>query len=166
MSNGLMVSLCALPFAIDMRKESPTPLQRSKCHEPRCLFLACKLGKPMGCVGFRDSVSGNFKFIKQDNHGRSFDNSWRIKSLRAKGEDSTEDADGRESEDTLRATIKKRKKVLAMQREQLQQWKSLSFVGAPFDMEDFLIKSLEEGTSRGIVECCESGGTLSTEMSG
>lgn len=70
-------------------------------------------------VSYPDFASGSLSF-----RGRSFVLGHRWKCLRrvqATGSDSSDSASGDEPEDALQATIEKSKKVLAMQRNLLQQ---------------------------------------------
>ncbi|GAB4831653.1 Sucrose synthase [Ancistrocladus abbreviatus] len=133
MLNGLMAYLSSFPSTIDSKNESCVLLHKPIHHGARSRLLAYKRGKALDCVDFRVSMSGSLKVIGQVNHGSSFPSSdrlisgcirgrsWRIMHPRAKVEGSTEGGDGWDSEDVLRATIEKSKKVLAMQRDLLQQ---------------------------------------------
>ncbi|GAB2287842.1 Sucrose synthase [Dionaea muscipula] len=128
-----MASLSSIPFTIDTGNKTPVLLQKPKFHAPSSRFLAFRPGKSFECVGFRDSTSGYFGLRGRVDNGRPLlfnerlvslcrgDNYWRILRPRTKSEDATDGVDGREPDDALQETIKKSKKVLALQRELLQQ---------------------------------------------
>lgn len=127
-----MASLNSFPFTLDTRIESRFLLHSSSGSQ----FLECQQRKPLDSGGFLDSKTGIVKLtqhITNSNHGgpsfrtvRSVTGYrrgglWRGKYVRAKGDDSIDGEDSQESEDAIQATIEKSKKVLAMQRELLQQ---------------------------------------------
>ena len=96
-----MSSIGSLPFIIETTKaESPVLLSRKNKNRYKLSFFPCRTKKSHNLAVFNNGFSLKFK------------------PVRATAE---EGATGDESEDKLQATIEKSKKVLAMQRDLLQQ---------------------------------------------
>ncbi|KAJ8435022.1 hypothetical protein Cgig2_013672 [Carnegiea gigantea] len=128
-----MASLNSLPFTLETRLES-----RFLVNSPSgSQFLEHQQRRALDFGGSVDSRSGIMKFMQHtvsSNHGRPSLRTvrsgggygrggfWRSKHVRlAKGNDSVDGEDSQDAEDAIQATIEKSKKVLAMQRELLQQ---------------------------------------------
>ena len=96
-----MSSIGSLPFIIETTKaESPVLVSRKNKNRHKFSFFPCRTKKSHNLAVFNNGFSLKFK------------------PVRATAE---EGASGDESEDKLQATIEKSKKVLAMQRDLLQQ---------------------------------------------
>lgn len=95
-----MASIASLPFVIETKAECPVLLYGKNKHRPKLSFLKHTPKKSVNFGVFNAGIS------------------MRLKPVRATSGDS---ASGDEPEDALQATIEKSKKVLAMQRDLLQQ---------------------------------------------
>lgn len=133
LSNALMASLNSFPFTLETRLESRLLVHSSSGSQ----FLEHQQRRALDFGRSVDSRSAIMKFMQHtvsSNHGRPSlwtvrsgggygrGGFWRSKHVRlAKGHDSVDGADSQDAEDAIQATIEKSKKVLAMQRELLQQ---------------------------------------------
>lgn len=110
-----MASAGSLPFTIETKSESPLLLHSVNHHRPRFSFFVYRSRKPLDYAGFSLSCD---RLICGSGRGQQ----WRITlpKVKAKGFAESED-DSNEVDDALQATIEKSKKVLAMQRDLLQQ---------------------------------------------
>lgn len=123
-----MASSGSLPFAIDTAIETSL-LHNRNYRRPNLPLFAYRPRKSLDSCGLNELTFKCSKIGNEDILGCSLccdrvmgGRTRRIKSLKAKGKGSGEVEDGGdESEDALQATIEKSKKVLAMQRDLLQQ---------------------------------------------
>ncbi|XP_023912722.1 granule-bound starch synthase 2, chloroplastic/amyloplastic [Quercus suber] len=110
-----MASAGSLPFTIEMKSEGPVLLHSVNHRRPRFSFSVYRPRKPLAYAGFSLSCD---RLICGSGRGQQ----WRVTlpKVKAKGSTESED-DSNEVDDALQATIEKSKKVLAMQRDLLQQ---------------------------------------------
>ncbi|KAM3713839.1 hypothetical protein ACJW31_01G286800 [Castanea mollissima] len=110
-----MASAGLLPFTIETKSESPVLLHSVNHRRPRSSFFVYRPRKPLDYAGFSLSCD---RLICGSGRGQQ----WRLTlpKVKAKGFAESED-DSNEVDDALQATIEKSKKVLAMQRDLLQQ---------------------------------------------
>ncbi|KAK9272163.1 hypothetical protein L1049_002534 [Liquidambar formosana] len=127
-----MASIGSLSFTIETRTESSVLAHSGNYRRPWFRFSAYRSRKSVECANLNDSSFGHLKAVESNIarislccqrviHGCKRGGQWRIRHLRATSKGSVEGEDGDESEDALQATIEKSKKVLAMQRDLLQQ---------------------------------------------
>ncbi|XP_008230773.1 PREDICTED: granule-bound starch synthase 2, chloroplastic/amyloplastic [Prunus mume] len=113
-----MASIGSLPFMIETKTESSVLLHSNNNRRLRFPFFTHRPGSSVEVSGINAEVVGMCsRQINWCTKGKL----WKIEPLRATGKVSVEGEDGGEPEDALRATIEKSKKVLAMQRDLLQQ---------------------------------------------
>lgn len=118
-----MASMGSLPSILDTKAESSV-LFHFKCdHQPRFPFFMFRPRLSLEFSVLNNSASGQ-PVVGLCNGlvgGSNRRQLWRNKPLRVMDMGSVEGEGGVEAEDTLQATIEKSKKVLAMQRNLLQQ---------------------------------------------
>lgn len=113
-----MASIGSLPFMIETKTESSVLLHSNNNRRLRFPGFTHRPGRSIEVTGINAEVVGMCsRQINWCTKGKL----WKIEPLRATGKVSVEGEDGGEPEDALRATIEKSKKVLAMQRDLLQQ---------------------------------------------
>ncbi|XP_059643740.1 granule-bound starch synthase 2, chloroplastic/amyloplastic [Cornus florida] len=128
-----MASLRSLPFVIDTAIDSSAPFQTVSFSRSKLPFSANRSKTFLDPGGFHDLTFWCTKVVGENitrcslrcermMGGVSGGRRWRIKrGLRAMNKGSGEGQNGEESEESLQATIEKSKKVLAMQRDLLEQ---------------------------------------------
>ncbi|KAF8390190.1 hypothetical protein HHK36_024712 [Tetracentron sinense] len=129
-----MASIGSLSFIVETTMENSVLLRSGNHRRPSFASLASQLrnfhdcglnGSKFWCISPKvvsgEAFSGLSSNCEKMINGCGRVHPWRSKHLKATGKDSVEGKDGDESEDALQATIEKSKKVLAMQRDLLQQ---------------------------------------------
>lgn len=110
-----MASLGSLPFVVDTAMETSILLHSGNYRRPMLPVSACRPRKSLDFSSSNDLTIGSFKVMGDDS------SKWKINRLTATGKGSGEVEDGEDSEDALQATIEKSKKLLAVQRDLLDQ---------------------------------------------
>lgn len=136
-----MASIGSLPSILETKAESSV-LFHFKCpHRPRFPFFMFRPRLSLEFSGLNNSARGQ-SVVGLCNGlvgGSSRRQLWRNKPLRVMDMDSVEGEGGVEAEDTLQATIEKSKKVLAMQRNLLQQVLTIHCYHCCLSMEYLLL---------------------------
>ncbi|KAM1058844.1 hypothetical protein ACFX2B_023439 [Malus domestica] len=119
-----MASIGSLPCIIETKTDSSVLVHSIINRRLRFPFLTNRPRSSIEVSGINASAGGSSEAVgmcRGQNDWCSRGNLWRIKPLHAIGKSSAQGEDGGEPEDPLQATIEKSKKVLATQRELLQQ---------------------------------------------
>ncbi|TQD93221.1 hypothetical protein C1H46_021126 [Malus baccata] len=119
-----MASIGSLPCIIETKTDSSVLVHSIINRRLRFPFLTNRPRSSIEVCGINASAGGSSEAVgmcRGQNDWCSRGNLWRIKPLHAIGKSSAQGEDGGEPEDPLQATIEKSKKVLATQRELLQQ---------------------------------------------
>lgn len=120
-----MASIRSLSFMVETKADSYVVLFSKNQYRPSSSFSAFRPKKSPIFAFLNNSVSG-FSF-RSNKSGHLL----KVKHVKATGAGFVEDESGNEPEDSLQATIEKSKKVLAMQKQLLQQvffFSSFSFL--------------------------------------
>ncbi|KDO72589.1 hypothetical protein CISIN_1g006770mg [Citrus sinensis] len=110
-----MASIRSLSFMVETKADSYVVLFSKNQYRPSSSFSAFRPKKSPIFAFLNNSVSG-FSF-RSNKSGHLL----KVKHVKATGAGFVEDESGNEPEDSLQATIEKSKKVLAMQKQLLQQ---------------------------------------------
>lgn len=119
-----MASIKSLPFVIETKTESSVLLHSENSRRLRFPFFTNRRRRSVEVSLINCSASGYSQAVELCSGQISSCTKgqlWRVKPVRAIRKVSVEGEDNDESEDALQATIEKSKKVLAMQRDLLQQ---------------------------------------------
>lgn len=111
----LMACIRSLSFMVETKADSYVVLFGKNQHRPSSSFSAFRPKKSPIFAFLNNSISG-FSLCS-DKSGHLL----KVKHVKATGSGFVEDESDNESEDSLQATIEKSKKVLAMQKQLLQQ---------------------------------------------
>ncbi|XP_057963104.1 granule-bound starch synthase 2, chloroplastic/amyloplastic [Malania oleifera] len=126
-----MASIGSVPYGIEATVENYALLHTGNLR-PTFRFFAHRPRKSLNYAGFNAITFGNIKAMEEScdrfalcgvrlGNGCSRRQLLRVDSPRATGKSSVQGEEGEESEDALQATIEKSKKVLAKQKNLLQQ---------------------------------------------
>ncbi|XP_050381500.1 granule-bound starch synthase 2, chloroplastic/amyloplastic [Argentina anserina] len=163
-----MASIKSLPFMIEIKAESSVLLHSENSRRLRFPFFTHRRRRAGEVSLISGSASGYSQAVGQCSGNISSCTKgqlWRVKPVRAIGRVSMDnEEDNGDSENALQATIEKSKKVLAMQRDLLQQIaerrKLVSSITSVDDEED---RSFEQEDSFAVVESSSSDDNDSIE---
>ncbi|XP_038695866.1 granule-bound starch synthase 2, chloroplastic/amyloplastic isoform X2 [Tripterygium wilfordii] len=113
----MMASLSSLPFTVETKAEISALLHGNNRHRPRFPFVAYRQRKYKEVAFYKDFTCG-FSLCCDKLSGEHLRRHWRAQVA---GPESVDGEGGDESEDALQISIEKSKKVLAAQKDLLQQ---------------------------------------------
>ncbi|XP_021905256.1 starch synthase 2, chloroplastic/amyloplastic-like isoform X2 [Carica papaya] len=113
-----MASIGPLPFIVETKAETCLLVSNKKQQRPSSAFSTPRPRNSRVLAVLGDPTSGGSLFGDRLGAGCSRGQQWSTKNVKATN---AEGVGGSESENTLNATVEKSKKVLAMQRDLLQQ---------------------------------------------